>query len=279
MTGERQLSAVELGHWIQGVFEARYPGQDSTFIERRFANLEAMFSGQYPGFQAMDTAYHDLEHTLQATLCMIDLMEGYADHPEGGPLGPEDFSIGLLAIVLHDLGYLKREGDNQGTGAKYTHVHEQRSCEHARDYLTKRGWARQDILAVEHLIRCTGPRSRLSEIPFQTPCEKLLGQMVCTADFVGQMSDPGYVGKLPTLYREFVESYDFQGLAPSDRPFISYEDLLRKTPGFWQRFVIPRMESDCGGTWRFLADPITGENPYRAAIERNIAAIESLVKS
>ncbi|MGF1451533.1 MAG: hypothetical protein ACFB21_05605 [Opitutales bacterium] len=266
-----------VGAYVRRIFEQLFPGSDSSFITRRFRNLAEMFAGYYVGFQAMDTLYHDLEHTLQATVCMVDLMRGREDHGEAPPLTADDFNIGLLAIMLHDLGYLKREGDTEGTGAKYTHIHEIRSCEHARAYLHRRDWPESAIVAVENLIRCTGPRSSIAAIPFQNATEKRLGQMVCTADFIGQMSDPRYVEKLPVLYREFVESYDFQGLGMNERPFANYEDLLAKTPGFYDNFVIPRMEKDCGGVWHFLDDPATGRNPYREAVEANIAQVRELV--
>lgn len=266
---------VAVGRHVQGVFASLYPGQDTCFIERRFENLVQMFAGNYEGFQAMDTSYHDLEHTLQATLCMVDLLRGRAVRNESPPLSMAEFSLALLAIVLHDIGYLKREGDDEGTGAKYTHIHEIRSCQHARAYLSQRQWSESAIVEVENLIRCTGPRSQIHKISFQSEIEKMLGQMVCTADFIGQMSDPRYPEKLPTLYREFVESYDFQQIPATERPFRSYEDLLRKTPGFWEHFVVPRMEHECDNVWRFLIDPATGRNPWREAVETNIARIRS----
>ena len=40
-------------------------------------------------------------------------------------------SSGLLAILLHDTGYLKKRDDPQGTGAKYTASHVNRSMDFA----------------------------------------------------------------------------------------------------------------------------------------------------
>ena len=43
------------------------------------------------------------------------------------------FELGLLGILMHDTGYLKRTEDMQGTGAKYTLTHVRRSAEFAHD--------------------------------------------------------------------------------------------------------------------------------------------------
>lgn len=258
---------------VTGMFREMYPQEASDYIERRFAAVAAMFAGDYEGFLPMDTAYHDLEHTLQATLCLVRLLNNRHFAQAQPRIKPLDFNTALIAILLHDMGYLKEVGDTEGTGAKYTHIHEQRSCAHARRYLQSRDWSERQIQRVEHFISCTGPNAKLSAIPFFDECDAMLGRVVCTADFIGQMSDPRYVEKLPTLYREFCENYEARGLKPEDRPFHSYEDLLQKTPGFWQHFVIPRMERDCHNLWQFFADPFTGEDAYRPAVEANIAAV------
>ncbi len=254
-----------------------FPGEDSDYIRRRFCAIGAMFAGDYEGFQPMDTAYHDLEHTLQATLCLVRLITNRHRAGAQPRMTPKDFDIALIAILLHDVGYLKEDSDIDGTGAKYTHVHELRSCRHARAYLLQRSWPDITIRAVENLIRCTGPRSNLNSIPFGSAIERVLGQAVCTADFIGQMSDPKYCEKLPTLYREFVESYDYQELPPAERQFKSYNELLRKTPDFWEYFVKDKMTAECGSVWDYLADPESGENPYLDAVERNMARIREQV--
>ena len=265
------------GEWVATRFQEMFPQADASYIHRRFRAVKAMFAGEYEGFQPMDTAYHDLEHTLQATLCLVYLLYNRHRADEQPRITARDFNIALIAIMLHDMGYLKERDDTSGTGAKYTHIHEARSCRHARAYLTRRNWDEAEIREVERLIACTGPRSNIADIAFANETEKILGQAVCTADFIGQMSDPGYVDKLPTLYREFVESYDYQGLRPEERPFASYEQLLEKTPGFWEHFVKPRMTNDCGNVWKHLRDPATGDAPYHAAVERNIQRVRDLI--
>jgi hypothetical protein len=111
-------------------------GASSSFplIERLFADVTAMFEGRYPGYQAIDMFYHDYEHTLQATVCLLHILQGRHRSGEKPPLAPRDWELALMAVLLHDSGYLKRADDSIGTGAKYTLVHERRSCEFARQY-------------------------------------------------------------------------------------------------------------------------------------------------
>jgi hypothetical protein len=163
----------------------------------------------------------------------------------------------------------------QGSGAKYTAVHVSRSASFAGDFLSQRGLSQPDILAVQNMIRCTGVNANLQAIPFQNEAERMMGYALGTADLLGQMADSAYVEKLPVLYQEFAEASTFdpphaQGL----REFTSAEDLVRKTPGFWRSYVLPRIEKDFGGLHRFLNDPYPqGANAYIKSIEKNIARI------
>lgn len=265
---------------VRELYGRIFPENDSSYIEGYFKDVEKMFLGEYKGYQAMDTAYHDLEHTMQATLCFIRLMTQRQQSGVGPSMTQRDFNIGLLGILFHDLGYLKKASDNEGTGAKFTFVHEHRSCEFADVYLTENGWPKDEIFAVQHLISCTGPRSIIDSIPFSSTIERVMGEALCTADYLGQMSDPGYVDKLPVLFSEFEESDDFRGIEPSERLFKSVEQLIHSTPVFWRKAVIPKLEKDCHGLYRYLADPYPeGINPYIECVEKNVEIIQGIIDS
>jgi hypothetical protein len=242
-------------------------------IDEYMDAIAELFAGKHADYQAVDTAYHDITHTLQATLCLVELLHHRHFSDAKPTVGAEDFKRAVIAILFHDIGYLKVVGDNQGSGAKYTHVHEQRSCALARKYLAQRGWSDDDIVFVENLISATGPLANVSKIEFRSEVERLLGQAVCTADYVGQMSDPAYPDKLKVLFKEFEESYRYQRIPRSKWPFASYEALLRSTPDFWGKFVQYKMTVECNGVWDHLEHPVSGENPHMASIERNLATI------
>ena len=251
--------------------------RDDGYIDEYMEAIAELFAGRHPDYQAMDTAYHDITHTMQATLCLVELLHHRHFSDAQPTVSAEDFKRAVIAILFHDIGYLKMMGDSEGSGAKYTHVHEKRSCALARKYLGQRGWSDDDIVFVENLISATGPLADLTKIEFRSEVERLLGQVVCTADYIGQMSDPGYPDKLKVLYSEFEESYRYQKIPRSKWPFASYESLLRATPDFWGKFVQYKMTVECGGVWDYLENPVTGENPHFASVNGNLATIRQRI--
>lgn len=263
----------------KAVIEAQrdaFPDADSVMIAQLFSDVNEIFSGNFWEYQAIDTVYHDLEHTLLATLCWLRLLTNRHFQKVTPVLEDNDFENGLFAILLHDIGFLKEQGETEGTGAKYTFVHKQRSCELAALYLTQKDWSNYDILIVQHLISCTGPRSIIDAVPFNNPRERIVGESICTADYLGQMSDHHYVNKLSSLYREFEESDDYRNIPRDNRIFKSHEDLIRSTPYFWGNIVIPKLEDECHGLYKYLAQPYPdGVNPYMNKIEENIDFIRN----
>jgi len=250
-----------------------FGSQEGGYIDEYMDAIDGLFTGSYAEYQAMDTAYHDITHTLQATLCLVELLHNrqFAEATPG--ISAKDFKLAVVAVLFHDIGYLKTIADTEGSGAKYTHLHEKRSCSFARAFLQQRGWPSDDLQFVENLISSTGPSADVTRIEFRSEIERILGQTVCTADYIGQMSDPHYPEKLAVLFSEFKESYQYQQIPESEWPFASYESLLRSTPGFWGTFVQHKLNVECAGISRYLEHPVTGENPYMASIERNLARI------
>ena len=54
------------------------------------------------------------------------------------------------------------------------------------------------------------------------------------------------------------------------------DDLVQKTPQFWTNYVLPKLDRDFGGLYKFLNDPFPdGPNPYVQAVEANIAKIQA----
>jgi hypothetical protein len=191
------------------------------------------------------------------------------------------FELGLLAILLHDTGYLKHRGDDQGTGAKYTLIHVSRSADFAKELLTEKGFAPAEIQAVQNMIRCTGVNVDLSQIPFQSDLEKIVGFALGTADLLGQMAARDYVDKLPILFSEFEESAQYNaGKGSATGTFKTARDLMEKTPMFWEKYVLPKLNTDLGAVYKFLNSPYPhGPNAYVARIETNLSILrERLAK-
>ena len=273
----RDLPAVE-GE-VAGIFASLFPEAESAFIPRAFRWAEEWFTGNYPGYQAIDARYHDLEHTLQGTLCLARLLRGRHFTGSNPVLTPVMFELGLLAILAHDTGYLKRIEDTEGTGAKYTLTHVRRSGEFAAKFYAAQGYNAGDISAVQSMIRCTGVNADLKAIPFGSELERVVGYALGTADLLGQMAAPDYVEKLPVLYAEFTEAARFSGAAATKSiQFSSVEEMMRTTPAFWEKYVWPKIEGDFGSLHRYLTDPFPdGPNYYLDCIEANIARLRDFV--
>lgn len=265
---------ADVGREVERLFRLGFPNRAYTFILPWFELIDRMFEGKYKSYQAMDTVYHDLEHTMQATLCWVRMMINRHRLRIEPRMGVREFQAGLVAIMMHDVGYLKHRNDNIGTGAKFTFVHERRSCEMAEEALREHGWPDEDILVVRHLISCTGPRAAIEAIPFASPLERILGVSITTADYLGQMSDPHYVEKLPVLFKEFEESDEFRGVPKKERLFQDVDELLRGTPYFWDKIVKAKLDETCLGLYRYLNEPYpNGPNPYVLKVEENVDQI------
>jgi hypothetical protein len=262
---------------VQATYLAMFVGGDPLFVSRVFGWAIECFTGGCRDYQAVDARYHDFEHTLQGTLCLARLLRGRHRAGAQPPLTQQMFQLGVLAILLHDTGYLKQADDAQGTGAKYTVTHVGRSAEFAARLLGEKSFPAADIKAVQNMIRCTGISARLSEIPFQTELEKTVGFALATADLLGQMAAEDYIDKLPVLYAEFAEAARFsEDKAHFVSSFSSAADLIQKTPEFWAGYVHPRLDREFGGLYRFLSDPYPdGPNYYLERIEANIARVQA----
>ena len=260
---------------VEGMYREVFPRGDATFVPRAFEWAEQCFTGRYDDYLPIDARYHDWEHTLQGTLCLARLVHGR--HRAGAqPALPQRIvELGLLAILFHDTGYLKRKSDAQGSGAKYTAIHVMRSITFADEFLSRQAFSRSDVMSVQNMIRCTGVNANLPAIPFQEEAERIMGYALGTADLLGQMADSAYVEKLPVLYQEFAEASRFDpGHAESLREFTSEDDLIKKTPGFWQHYVLPRISNEFGRLHVFLNDPYPdGPNLYLQKVEENMARI------
>ena len=119
-------TAVEVE--VQAAYLEMFPRADKLFVPQIFGWAIDSFTGQYDDYQPIDAQYHDFEHTLQGALCMARLLRGrHLSKTE--PTIPEKlFQLGMIAILFHDTGYLKKNEDIEGTGAKYTVVHVRRSA-------------------------------------------------------------------------------------------------------------------------------------------------------
>jgi hypothetical protein len=267
-------NALAVAAFAEGAFGRMYPGMSVDWLEPLFADVQRLFEGRNPDYAAIDLRYHDLEHTLQATTCLVMLLEGRHRAAVEPQLDARHFALAVASALLHDTGYLKLRSDTKGTGAKYTHCHVLRSCAFAASYLPEFGANDYEIESVLGAINCTGPTKEVSRLRFREPIDRILGCALATGDYLGQMAAADYPDELEILFREFNEADDYLQLPAARRTFTSARQLIEATPAFWRNLVLPKLETDFQAVYRFLAQPFPhGRNPYIDAVERNIAII------
>ena len=260
---------------VQSIYQTLFPSGSAVFIPEIFGWAHDCFTGKYHDYQPIDARYHDLEHTLQGTLCMARLLRGWHFAKTQPVLTQRMFELGLLAILMHDTGYLKKRGDNDGTGAKYTLIHVDRSRHFAGELMAEKNFPAPEIKSVQAMISCTGLNVDLSSIPFQSEVEQRTGFALGSADLLGQMAAGDYIDKLPILFTEFAEASSCsEGEMRLSTSFSSATDLLQKTPMFWEKHVRPKIANDFQGVYRFLNTPYPdGKNCYIDRVEQNISRL------
>jgi hypothetical protein len=269
---------------IARLFAARYPGSDFVVLERAFADLEALFEGRFPGYLACDTLYHDLRHTLDMTLAMARLIDGHerACAP-ADRLGPRRAALGVLIALLHDSGYLRRASETAvENGAVFTKIHVSRSADFIAAYLPQIGFGTEASLACR-LVHFTGYEIDIDDIRVEDPRDRLLGCLVGTADLIGQMSDRMYLEKCREfLYKEFVWGRIAREALPDGREVVRYaspEDLVLKTPAFYEGVARARIDRKLGGADRYAEVHFGSANLYQSEIDRNFGFLREAIGS
>lgn len=218
------------------------PFFDIDRFTETYLDIQRLFQGDFPGYRACNTKYHDFAHTYGVTLSMARLMHGAS--LSGIPFSGHDVQMGLTAALMHDTGYIQEIDDRSGTGAKYTMTHIGRSIIFLAWYCSERDCCGGgNIKDFSDILRCTGLSTKISELDFSSPLVATLGKMMGTADLLGQMADRLYLEKLPFLYQEFEEG----GLDQ----FIGEYDLLQKTIQFYN-LTQQRLAGEFGGVNRYM---------------------------
>ena len=281
VTGEvdvTQPAAVEAA--VRSLFDEVHPDVCSQHLSRAFGDFAALYAGEYPGYHACETLYHDLQHSLDACLAMARLLHGHEIEHEGRErLGRDRVLLGIVVALFHDAGYIRRRSDTRHRhGAEYTRGHVQRSAGFLRRYLPAIGLGRL-APAAAGIVHYTGYEVPLDRLALPQPKDRLLGCMLGTADLLAQMSDRCYLEKCrDRLYPEFV----LGGIARirdaggnEQVIFASPEHLLIKTPEFYLK-MREKMEVTFGGVYRYATLSI-GSPLYLREMENNQRYLQSLL--
>ena len=259
---------------VNRLFLELYPKATTHVINRCFRDLTRLQMGEYPGYHGCETDYHNLQHSLDVTLAMARLMDGYErTRVRGAELGARLFRFGVVTALFHDIGYLRKINDTRHkNGAEYTRKHVTRGAKFLEDYMNRIGMAELAPIA-SRIVHFTGYEIPVSRIAVPNLTFRLIGNMLGTADIVAQMADRCYLEKCrDRLYPEFVEG----GLAArhlSDGRegvlFSSVEDLMQKTPNFYKTASV-RLNEQLGSAHDYAGKHFGGQNLYFDEINKNM---------
>jgi len=266
------------------IFHSCYLTADDSIIRRAFEDFDNLFEGHYSGFNPCDTFYHDKQHTLDMTLALARLIDGHERQSNRHhTFGARLTSLAIITALFHDSGYIRRTNDQKHyNGAQYTSVHVSRSADFLHNYLHMNNMPEFSELAM-NMVHYTG-----YEVPpenIKLPDEKLhlLGYMIGSADLIAQMSDRCYLEKCrDRLYPEFElggTTIKKQSTGSSIVLFNSANDLLTKTPEFYNSEVKQRLNILFKQVYKYAEAHFGGENLYLNYLNQNIRHIESLVES
>jgi len=257
---------------VKRIFSYHYPVKSFSNVHLTYTLTKKLFEGKFPGYKACNTRYHDLAHTLDALLTAARLFDGY--NIKKTPL-PENLVVDLLiSTLLHDTGYIQDNTDNEGTGAKYTTSHVERSVKFLQKNYKALEINPDDIMIYTDMIHCTGLMVRIEAVPFSSDEEKIAGCMLGTADLLGQMSDRAYLEKLLFLYYEFKEA----GVKGFDTEF----DLVRKTADFYEitkkRLTGSYLSTYIYAQYHFEKRYGVNRNLYIEAIDRHMGYLHKIIE-
>jgi hypothetical protein len=272
----RTTDPETVGSEVIRLTRSLFPGAPLASLEQVFTDAARMYRGEHPDYLACDTEYHDIQHVLDVTLTMTRLMDGYQRGGRNGypALTADLFFIGVLAALFHDFGYLRRRNDHKHRhGAEYTLVHVSRGASFLRGYARSLGLEERLAAAASTLVHFTGYERPVESIRTSDDIVRRIGQMLGTADIIAQMADRCYLEKCrDRLYPEFVLGGMVSGGQVRGRVlpvFTSGDDLVAKTPGFFQ-YASKRLDVGLAQSYQLAKYHFGGPNLYLDAIGKNI---------
>ncbi|MES2563739.1 MAG: hypothetical protein V4637_13565 [Pseudomonadota bacterium] len=257
---------------VFSIFESLYQQKVSNSLRQAFDDVTRLYRGDYPGFRACDTAYHDIQHVLDVTLAMARLMDGYVRTTDADVVNECLFCFGILSALFHDCGYIRQLEDKRAAnGAEYTRTHVSRGGVFLQDYLTQVGMD-DFVPAAAPTLHFTGYEMPIGAIRVE-PRFRLIGNLLGSADILAQMADRCYLEKCrDRLYPEFVSGGLARSISPEGREEVVFESaahLIFKTPQFYQS-ARQRLDIDLAGFGKYAEKHFGGDNPYFAEVEKNV---------
>lgn len=256
-------SSVSLWNEVIAILRLISSSFPTDSIRPVFNSANDLYHGNFPGYSACNTGYHDFRHASATFLAMTRLIHGAA--LDNCVFSASNIVAGLAAAILHDVGYIQEADDPEGTGAKHKALHEQRSM----DFLSRHGQAfglsADEISAGRSIILCTDMQEDIASISVASRQIKFLAKLLASADLLAQLSDQIYLEKLLFLFHECREA----GVGN----YKSESDIIEKALPFYDviedRLKLLNLKADRYMTSHFGSRSNIDENLYRVAIKRH----------
>jgi hypothetical protein len=244
---------------VAELFTALYPNSSFDAVWLAFHDFERLFQGLEPEYHAVDTSYHDIQHTLDMTLALARLLVGHEISVERQDrLGPERAELAIVSALFHDAGYLRHKVRDKDAvnGAVFTRLHVTRSGQFLEGYLPRIG-LKEFVPAVSRIVHFTGYELNLDQIELDHPKDSIVGHLLGTADLVAQLADRCYLEKCrDRLYPEFVIG------------------------GVYQSSARRRLEHNFNRVYRFMeAFFERRESPYILFIRKNLTFLNKVIET
>lgn len=211
-----------------------------------------------------DAAYHDINHTMLVTDVGQAILWGRISSQ--GDIGPDDWVHAIVAMLFHDIGYLRGvlKGDRSGDylcdheGKRVSPPAGSTDASMAPHHVNRSRLFVEQRFASEPLLNVEIISDYIEMTRFPVPSDAFyqragdLGGLVRAADLIGQLADPRYLQKLAHLYAEFQENGD------AERMGYTNPGHLRSTyPAFFYQKVSPYIseglrflrKSEAGKIW------------------------------
>ncbi len=270
---------------VHEIFSQTFPGASFDKLWLAFYDFERLFSGRYPGYLGCDTTYHDMQHTLDMTLALARLVAGYEKSVEPSDrLGARRALMAIVVSLFHDSGYIRHEERDSDfdNGAEFTLYHVSRSADFLRRYLPDLGMS-AEVGVASMIVHFTGYELDLDNIELDDPRDIICGHLIGTADLIAQMADRCYLEKCrDRLYKEFVIGGVAVENAKPGEYMVRYgsgQDLLEKTPVFYQQVMRDRLNTKFNRVYRYVEVLYDGHNPYIEAITANITHLVKIIST
>lgn len=265
------------------IYHDTWPGVPSEKLGKAVDDFELLFTGRKPGYQGVDTVYHDMQHSLDVVLATARLLAGYeTTAAPPARFGAERALVVLVVALLHDSGYIREDAErNVPNGAYFTKNHVARGARLIAKYLPELGLS-DWVPVATRIVHFTGYEVPFDKIRLNDARDRKAGHLLGTADLLAQMADRCYLEKCrDRLYAEFV----LGGIAVNPGPsgvkvtYGSGLDLLRQTPYFVQNALEERLQGAFEHAYRYIEPLFDGTNPYMDSIQRHVAFLEDLART